>query len=100
MLENDKYTPIDSKQLIWLFSPLSVIFINLRLTLTCPCHLFVYLLLNAAKPGKKFPVYLNDTGTFENNLVVWLGQIFIFYPPVTIIYTVFLKHIVLQSAFC
>lgn len=59
------------------------------------------LLLNAAKPEKKksITVNLNDTGTFENNLVVWLLQIFIFYPPMSIMYTVFLKHMVLQSAF-
>lgn len=52
-----------------------------------------------ARKEKSITVNLNDTGTFENNLVVWLGQIFIFYPPMSIMYTVFLKHMVLQSAF-
>lgn len=51
------------------------------------------------KKQTNITVHLNDPGTFENNLVVWLGQIFMIYPTMSIIYTVFLQHMVLQRAF-
>jgi len=88
VLENDKYAPTDPKQLIMVifFIVCHIYKFMTYRDISVPfVHIFTF---RRCQNRKKITVNLNDTGTFENNLVVWLGQIFIFYPPVTIIYTV------------
>lgn len=64
-----------------------------------PMTLVDILPFKCCQTRNKNTVRLIDTETFENNHVVWLGQIFIFYPSMDVIYVAFPKHVVLYNAF-